>query len=262
VKVRFVLFAAALMTMPAAAAPAPVEVMILGTFHMSNPGRDMHDTKVDDVLSPKRQGEIKQAVDGLAAFKPTMVDVEWPADIVAARYASYLKGTLKPSRNEVVQLGFRLARTAGLATVHGIDADGDFPYEAVDAYAKAHGQEAILVAANADIQAMVDEDQAVLGKDSIGATLRHINAPAHLIRDNGFYRTMLRVGGGKDQPGAALMTAWFARNAKICARLIQLTRPGDRVVAIFGSGHAFLLRQCVKETPGFKLVEANAYLPH
>jgi hypothetical protein len=32
-------------------------------------------------------------------------------------------------------------------------------------------------------------------------------------------------------------------------------------VVFFGSGHAYLLRQCVNETPGLKLVEANDYLP-
>jgi len=29
----------------------------------------------------------------------------------------------------------------------------------------------------------------------------------------------------------------------------------------YGSGHAFLLRQCIQETPGFVLVEPNDYLP-
>jgi hypothetical protein len=43
--------------------------------------------------------------------------------------------------------------------------------------------------------------------------------------------------------------------------LIQHARVGDRVVVFYGSGHALLLRQCVSETPGFALVEANDYLP-
>jgi hypothetical protein len=30
---------------------------------------------------------------------------------------------------------------------------------------------------------------------------------------------------------------------------------------VYGSGHAYLLRQCVREMPGFKLIEANDYLP-
>ena len=57
------------------------------------------------------------------------------------------------------------------------------------------------------------------------------------------------------------LTAWYRRNFLICANLLQLSRPGDRIVVFYGAGHAFLLRQCVQETPGFKLVEPNDYLP-
>ena len=47
----------------------------------------------------------------------------------------------------------------------------------------------------------------------------------------------------------------------ICARMVQLAQPGDRIVVLYGSGHAFLLRQCAAQTPGFRLVEAGRYLP-
>jgi hypothetical protein len=36
---------------------------------------------------------------------------------------------------------------------------------------------------------------------------------------------------------------------------------GDRIVVIYGAGHEFLLRRCIREMPGYKLVEANDYLP-
>ena len=39
---------------PAFAAPAPVEVMVLGAYHFGNPGRDTHNIKVDTVLTPQR----------------------------------------------------------------------------------------------------------------------------------------------------------------------------------------------------------------
>jgi hypothetical protein len=239
-----------------------VQVMIVGGFHMSNPGRDLHNVQVDDVLLPKSQAQIEAVTEGLARFHPTLIATEWPADAVADRYNQYLKGTLAPSRNEVVQLGFRLAKASGLPTVHGIDIDGDFPYDAVDAYAKAHGQTKLLDEQNAVIEAMTQKQTTLLRDQGIGATLRYLNDPARIAHDNGFYRSTLKVGGGADQPGAALMTAWYHRNFVICANLIQLTRPGDRVVVFYGSGHAFLLRQCVSETPGFKLVEANDYLPN
>jgi hypothetical protein len=245
----------------AEAADAPVQVMIVGTFHMSNPGHDIHNAKVDDMLSPERQAQIAAAVNGIAAFKPTMVDAEWDADTARTRYASYLSGTLAPSRNEVVQLGFRLAKQSGLQTVEGVDVDGDFPFDAVQAYAGAHGSAALLAEQGAAVDAFIKTMTDTLNSEGVAATLRFLNDPARLASDNAFYRTTLKIGGGKEQPGAALLTAWYRRNFLICANIIQLTKPGDRVVVFYGSGHAFLLRQCIAETPGFQLVEPNTYLP-
>jgi hypothetical protein len=237
-----------------------VEVMVVGVFHMSNPGHDIHNLKVDDVLEPKRQGEIAALIDALARFKPTKVGVEWPADVVAERQRQYLAGTLPPSRNEVVQLGFRLAKIAG-AEVQSLDADGDFPYERLKNFAETRGFSKLLDELNAAIQRSVDEQARLLAQKGVSADLRFLNDPARLTNDNAFYRNMLRIGLGGDQPGADLTSSWYHRNFLICANLLQLAKPGDRVVIFFGSGHAFLLRQCVTETPGFKLVEPNDYLP-
>ncbi|WP_046347436.1 DUF5694 domain-containing protein [Sphingomonas changbaiensis] len=244
-----------------AAEPAPVEVMIVGTYHMSNPGRDLHNMKADDVLAPKRQAELAAIAASLARFRPTKIAVEWDAPVVAERYPKYLAGTLEPSHNEVVQLGFRLAKAAGSVPVFGIDVEGEFPYEPVKAYAAAHGMTPSLDAHGADVDRAIAERERVLADKGIAATLRSMNDPARIKADQDFYRSMLRIGGGAEQPGADLLTAWYRRNFLICANLIQLSRPGDRIVVFYGAGHAFLLRQCVSETPGMILVEANAWLP-
>jgi hypothetical protein len=238
----------------------PVEVMVVGVFHMSNPSHDLHNLKADDVLEPKRQIEIAALTDALASFKPTEVGVEWPADLVAERYKQYLAGTLPPSRNEVVQLGFRLAKTTG-AEVYSLDADGDFPYERLKNFAETRGFSELLDDMNAAVQRNVDEQARLLSQKGISADLRFLNDPSRLTNDNAFYRNLLRIGLGDDQPGADLTASWYHRNFLICANLLQLAKPGDRFVIFFGSGHAFLLRQCITETPGFRLVEPNDYLP-
>ena len=240
--------------------PAPVEVMIVGVYHMSNPGHDLHDMKADDVLAPKRQAEIAAVADALARFKPNKIGVEWSKDVVNERYPKYLAGTLPPSRNEVVQFGFRLAKLAGSKGVYGIDADGDFPYEPLKTYADAHGFGGLLDQQSAAMDRQVAEEGRVLATQGVSAELRYLNDPARLQLDNAFYRTALRVGAGDAQPGVDLLTAWYRRNFLICANLLQLAQPGDRIVVFFGAGHAFLLRQCVSETPGLKLVEPNDYL--
>ena len=261
-----IIFAATIAVSSIANAHA-TEVMILGTYHMANPGLDLHNVKSDDVLLPKRQRELETIAESLAKFKPTLVAVESPAKNGAAakveKYHEYTGGKLADSRNEVVQIGFRLARQMNLPDVWGIDVQGDFPYDAVKRFAEGHGPalQDRLDALSASVERMLDGLNRVLKTGSIGDGLRYMNDPQRIAEGNEFYRSMLRFGAGVEQPGAALLDAWQARNNAICARLIQLAKPADRIVVVYGAGHAYLLRQCVREMPGFKLIEANDYLP-
>ena len=87
-------------------------LMILGSYHMANPGRDMVNVKADDVMTPKRQIEIKQLVGRLKKFKPTKVAVEHESEKdveLQTTYRSYLNGNYQLRRNETQQIGFRLA---------------------------------------------------------------------------------------------------------------------------------------------------------
>ena len=61
---------------------------------------------------------------------------------------------------------------------------------------------------------------------------------------------MATFGAGDDQPGVELLTAWYKRNFTLCARIAQQAKPGDRMLVMFGAGHAFLLRQCVSGRAG------------
>lgn len=262
---RLALLLSLALAFPAARAAEPVQVLVLGTFHMDNPGHDLHNMQVDDVLAPKRQQELEEVSKSLARFAPTKVMVEAqrrdPGAATLPRYRLYLAGKAEPTRNEVTQVGFRLARRMGHAEVYGIDVDGEFPYDAVQAFAEQHGQKSLLDDYGRRIDAELAAASAILARDGIGRTLRYLNDPARIAADNAFYQDLLRIGAGDAQPGAALKAAWGKRNDEICARMVQLARPGDRIVVLYGSGHAFLLRQCVGQMPGFQLVEANHYLP-
>jgi len=48
-----------------AAEPAKTQVLLVGTYHFSNPGRDLHKVKAVDVLAADRQRDV-QLVDPLS----------------------------------------------------------------------------------------------------------------------------------------------------------------------------------------------------
>ena len=71
--------------------------------------------RVPDVLGPGHSARSRRIVDRLAAFRPTRVAVEWPADAQAEldqRYADYRAGRRALSANERDQIGLRLAARA------------------------------------------------------------------------------------------------------------------------------------------------------
>jgi hypothetical protein len=87
-------------TIAQAAEPEPTIVMVLGTFHMANPGKDMHNQKVDDVLAEPRQKELAAMSEALAKFRPTRIAVEWPADVTRERYAKFLAVQFRCTRHQ------------------------------------------------------------------------------------------------------------------------------------------------------------------
>lgn len=246
--------------LPTAAAEPPARVLLLGTWHFANPGLDLHNTKSIDVLEAPAQEQIAALVERLARFDPDRVFVEWPAELTDERYAAWLADELPPSRNEVVQLGFRLARMQGHARVHGIDVEGRFPFEAVLDWAKRNGRDGELMAGQGQVAAWTAEIETLQRNEGIAAALRAMNQPGRIDAGHGLYMSMLRFGAGADQPGAELNSAWFERNMRICALLLQQLQAGERAVVIFGAGHLPWLRRCVLDTPGVELEPVAGWL--
>ena len=264
--------AAAAAARPARAAepPAVVQVMVLGTYHLDNPGMDIANARADDPTTPRRQAELARVADALARFRPTRIMVErvgaGPGYEVAS-YAKFTPADLLTQKDEGVQIGYRLARRLGHKDVYGIDErDGPgkpsyFPYDRLQAWSKAHGNdprvEGMPAMANAAV-ARIETAQ----RRSIGAALRVMNTPANYQAEQSLgYYGLLPVGLKDEQPGADLNGGWYLRNAKIFAKLTQASRPGDRVLVVFGGGHGWWLRHFASTAPGFANVEALAYLP-
>jgi hypothetical protein len=246
----------------------PIQVMVLGTYHFGNPGHDLHNLKVDSVLTPPKQAELADVSLRLAKFKPTKIAVEAIPDrenFAVAKFDEFTPATLNTNPDERVQIAFRLARLVGLKNVYGIDEQSDtidyFPYDKVEAFAKAHDCEPVLAGLHGKVEEKIQEMGASQRVRPVRAMLADLNEPTAIQSDHDdFYYALLPFGNEKQQPGAELNAAWFQRNAKIFAKLAQIAGPGDRVLVVFGSGHAFWLRHFVQNTPGFELIEPNAYL--
>lgn len=254
------------------AAPAfiePVQVLVLGTYHFGNPGLDIHNVQADDVLQPHRQRELQALVQRLLDFKPTKVMIERQpdtADLTVPDYRDFQTARLGRDRDETVQIGYRLAHAAGLAQVHGIDeqpAAGEpdyFPFQKVQQSAQEHGQESVIAQAMAGMQAEVEAFGKRQSTSTIAQLLASANgAEAMTMHRRGYYG-ILGIGDNDQQAGADLNAMWYLRNAKIFAKLMHIAEPGDRIVVVYGAGHAYWLRHFASETPGYAMIDPLRYL--
>ena len=269
-KVALAAAAWALAALPACAAPTVTQIMVFGTDHFANQNLDLHNVKVVDVLTPARQAEVAALAAALARFQPTKIAVEYESaapDLSLDLYRQFTPAVLASNRREQVQLGFRIAAQLHLPAVYGVDEkshDGGydyFPFGDVKDWADKNGHAAELDALGGRAAAMVQRWTDMQAGHSFMEVAAVINDPAAIDRDfrDGYYGT-LPFGDAKTQPGAVLNGMWYLRNARIFAKIEQISQPGDRVLVIFGAGHAYWLRHFAANAPGFALVEPLGYL--
>jgi hypothetical protein len=242
--------------------PNRAEVLVLGVYHMSNPGLDIFNMQADNVLAPKRQLEIAELVALLKKFKPTKIAVEHDSQKkLSERYKKYLAAQYELTANEIDQIGLRLAKELGHQSVYATDADGDFPFQRVVNYAKASGQSAKLEAILGEIGEMVKAQGEYLKKHTVLETLLYMNSDAKAAQDIGFYYLQARFGEAGDYAGPDLLAEWYRRNVRIYNEVAKLLEsPEERILVIYGSGHLPWLRRDFAADPTVKLRKLQEFV--
>ena len=252
--------------------PDAPRLMVLGSYHMDNPGQDARNIEADDVLTPKRQKQIAEVLDRLAPFAPTKVAIEgafvgstWPA-----RYLSYRKGEYKLGRNEIEQIGLRLAERMNLARVHPVDfamwMDGRVPAEIGEARPRPSPSPSAPAEPETprSVPEVFREMEALVtgGKATVLEILRYANSERFMREDHATYIRGLRPDPYSNELYGATnpVTNWYKRNLRIFTNLYRISEPGDRILLLIGSGHLSILRRLAIDAPDVCLVDAETYL--
>ena len=243
------------------------QLMILGVYHMANPGMDAINVEADDVLSARRQGELEDLVERLARFAPDriMVEAPWGSDSVQANYGAFLEDDYELTRNEIDQIGYRLARRLDHATVHPVDYPMFQDYTAYEFYTARHPEAREAGDAfRADWQALADADAERLRGNTIAAYLRYLNDPDHWsfgLDSRYVLATSIGFAEHDQYAGADILTSWYRRNLRMLANVHRSLRDGDqRALLIVGSGHNRILRELVDVSPVLCRVDPRPYL--
>src|SRR5699024_9876538 len=99
------------------------KVLLVGTFHFAYYDQDIHKTDKDkriQILSEKRQNEIKELLEYISKFKPTKIFVEDfnKNNVLMKNFRDYKKGNYELTADEIDQLAYRLTDNFNLDTIY------------------------------------------------------------------------------------------------------------------------------------------------
>ena len=242
--------------------PTGPKIMVVGAYHFVSKA-NVYSMSVDDPLSPDRQAQIKDVVTHLAKFEPTKVVLEETAGTsdLEPNYQKYLRDQFELPASENYQIGFRLARSAGLEKINLINAWTDFDYDQVKQFADAHGQTDLLEKAEDQTRSLLAQAENIQKVGTVLDVLRYFNSEEGIRANNSFYMYLARIGDSHNYIGAKLVANWHLRNLEMFANLTRLIEgPTERIVVLYGQGHEFLLQQFVRESPDLQLVDPLDFL--
>ena len=258
-------------------------IMVLGSGHLANPGKDAFNIRMDDVLAPKRQIEIKLLVSQLKKFRPTKVALQADqrfAPEINVNYQDYVDGTYDLKRWEHDQIGYRLAKEMEHPEVYCVDFspehDPFFPKDIdsnlidIDKFAMENNQEHLLPKMeDFDIpegKTHQEEDGRVWIEpkkyESIIDMYIRYNQPEGRRADHESYLRMSQVGIGNQYPGANWVgNHWYPRNLKVFVNLTRITESAeDRILVIIGAGLVFLLQQFLEDSGDYIIESPLKYI--
>jgi uncharacterized protein DUF5694 len=236
-------------------------VAVVGAYHFVSKANWVN-MQVDDPLSPARRVQIEELVKRLGNFHPTKVVLEHTSGSsdVEQHYQDYLQGRWTLGASENYQIGFRLAKQLGLPRVYMIQVDADLDFDAVDAYAKAHDQTYLVDASRQLAERLVRRAAEIQSKGTVLDVYRYLNSEAAIRLNDSSYTYLCRIGDDGNFVGADLVSAWHQRNLRMFAKLSRLSGPGERILVLYGQGHAYLLRDFIRQAPDMKLIDAESLL--
>ncbi len=243
------------------------KVLVVGTFHFDYPGLDAHKTSDDDkidVLKDPKKTEVTELVNYIKTFKPNKIAIEaFPNWNAHEKLKAYKTGAYRDERDERFQLGMRIANEIGLDTLYAIDADNmaedlekidssytnalfkDFDFQNDDPYLQF-------------VKDWIGQEDKLIPKVNLLDYFKHINSRESHQYGYGAYL----VGDFKldNRRGADILASWwYNRNLRIFRKLQQITEsPDDRILIIFGNGHAAILRQLLEASPEYEFVEFDS----
>ena len=159
------------------------------------------------------------------------------------------------------QIGFRLVKELNHKQLYPVDRKTPFDLDPVKKFAEQNGQSDTLKRAFAGAEILTREINERQRRSTVREMLSYINSREAIQLNHSIYLITNKVGKDDIYPGAELVSEWYKRNLLIFSNIQRLVEsPQERLLVIYGQGHAKLLKQFIEDSHDMELVEANKFL--
>ncbi|MFD2587960.1 DUF5694 domain-containing protein [Croceitalea marina] len=248
------------------------KAMVLGTFHFDS-NSDASDIKGKnrmDIFSEDNQKQLDSLMKILKKFNPTKIAVEWQPRVqptVDSLYNAYKNDSWEIRKNEIFQIGFRLAKQLNHDKLYCVDNRPPMPEaisemdddEDLENFADSLGQKELMHAYDDDNKAFNDYLDSIQKTNTVLDVLGLYNSEQYAKRSKQIWLTgMVNLGVYDNYMGTDLTGHWYRRNTRIFVNTANLVEnEEERILIIYGAMHKWLLDELFEGSPEFESVQFN-----
>ncbi len=251
----------------------PTEILVIGTYHFNNPGMDVAQYKVLDIMGEKPQQQLEEITNAIAKFKPTKIFTEWELKNQLALdtlYNKYLEGIYfdyvakkYPKRkfymqNEIVQLAFKAAKKSNHKKVFAIDyQETSFDFDSIMKFADTIRLQNFKKEVMADIKDTETKSNTLFATNDLLQCLYYFNSKEIRSIDIPWYVAKINDSDKLGTyVGAFLASEWYRRNLYMLANIQKQTETSDkRIMVLAGASHITMFLDLLKHDSNYKIVE-------
>jgi len=247
-----------------------VKVTILGTYHFSNPPPIADFASGNsDIKSPQRQKELNQVLISLEKYNPSKILIEKHIgeEIWNDQYKKYLSHENPDSlgRNEIYQIGFRLAAILGHNELYPFDYKMKLNYNSLNELFK---EDTLFSNINDKVQKEIMGHAIDLftriDSISLSEMFKVFNSEYYIENiNNKYYMEALKLGKGDNYAGVDLYLSWLERNLKMFHNITRITdfnNTDERLLIIVGSAHTKYLKDLIEDSQYYEFIEIGNIL--
>jgi len=181
----------------------------------------------------------------------TFGDLQQPALLLVNGYTSQMLGWPADLAD--------LLASQGLFVIRFDNRDVEWQAEAMYEYARQHDSPE-MKAHNEFIKSYTAESEQARATMSLKELLQRQNDFENERMNMDLYLATNSIGVGDGYSGAVSTASWWERNFYMYANIQKLAVPGERVIAIGGSGHMAILKQLLAIDSRLEGISVDSYL--